>query len=418
MTVDLDLSPGTRSLWAGKAIPWEHLEEEVALLWKMAADNMRIGQNMSVRTSVLNLVICAPSVARARYASDLLRDLLSTHIARVIILIFEDDPDAPASIATWVTLRSFPVISDLTRHHFEQITALLTGPVVQHSAALLQRLVRPDLPIYLWWLDEPPASGDPLGSLAAISQRLIVDSASFQTPGPTLRLLASLLETYPACAISDLNWGRLTPLRQLVAQFFDGLEYRPYFDGIQSIEIEHAVLGTSASGSSADLPSTGISAAGVYPQRLQEPARALLMGGWLKERLTWRRVACSASCPGSGESLPPGAYHWCLENEAGQPTRIDIRPRREGEVPPGTICLLRLTSRLADQQALFSISRLAGDSDHVLTSIELEQEQPRQRTLALNEQHQESQLLVDELEITGHDDQFEKILQELASLLT
>ncbi|WP_052888066.1 glucose-6-phosphate dehydrogenase assembly protein OpcA [Thermogemmatispora carboxidivorans] len=416
MTVDLDLSPGTRSLWAGKAIPWEHLEEEVALLWKMAADNMRIGQNMSVRTSVLNLVICAPSVARARYASNLLRDLLSTHIARVIILILEDDRDAPASVATWVTLRSFPVISDLTRHHFEQITALLSGPVVKHSAALLQRLVRPDLPIYLWWLDEPPASGDPLDSLAAISQRLIVDSASFQAPGPALRLLASLLETYPACAISDLNWGRLTPLRQLVAQFFDGLEYRPYFEGIQRIEIEHAVL--SASDGQDSRPSPEISAVGGYSLRLQEPARALLMGGWLKERLTWRRVACRASCPGSSESLPPGAYHWCLENGVGQPTRIDISPRRQGEVPPGTICLLRLTSRLADQQALFSISRLPGDSEHVLTSIELEQEQPRQRTLNLNEQRQESQLLVDELEITGHDDQFERILRELAALLT
>ncbi|WP_376796981.1 glucose-6-phosphate dehydrogenase assembly protein OpcA [Thermogemmatispora sp.] len=416
MTVDLDLSPGTRSLWAGKAIPWEHLEEEVALLWKMAADNMRIGQNMSVRTSVLNLVICAPSTAHARYVSNLLRDLLSTHIARVIILILENNQDAPASIATWVTLRSFPVISDLTRHHFEQITVLLTGPVVQHSAALLQRLVRPDLPIYLWWLDEPPASGGPLGSLAAISQRLIVDSASFQTPGPTLRLLASLLEAYPACAISDLNWGRLTPLRQLVAQFFDGLEYRPYFEGIQHIEIEHAVLGAA---SEVDGPSAATGpAGGLHPQRFQEPARALLMSGWLKERLTWRRVACSASCPGSLQSLPPGAYHWCLENGTGQPTRIDIRPRHEGEVPPGTICLLRLTSRLADQQALFSISRLPGDSEHVLTSIELEQEQPRQRTLNLNEQRQESQLLVDELEITGHDDQFEKILQELASLLT
>ncbi|MBX5450056.1 glucose-6-phosphate dehydrogenase assembly protein OpcA [Thermogemmatispora sp.] len=412
MTVDLDLSPGTRSLWAGKAIPWEHLEEEVALLWKMAADNMRIGQNMSVRTSVLNLVICAPSTARARYVSNLLRDLLSTHIARVVILILEDDRDAPASIATWVTLRSFPVISDLTRHHFEQITALLSGPVVEHSAALLQKLVRPDLPIYLWWLDEPPAGGDPLDSLAAISQRLIVDSASFQTPGPTLRLLASLLETHPSCAISDLNWGRLTPLRQLVAQFFDGLEYRPYFEGIQRIEIEHAVL-EAPGGSDRRLQG----AAATLHQRLQEPARALLMGGWLKERLTWRRVACSASCPGSVESLPPGAYHWCLENGAGQPTRIDIRPRAEGEVPPGTICLLRLTSRLEDQQALFSISRLPGDSDHVLTSIELEQEQPRQRTLNLNEQRQESQLLVDELEITGHDDQFERILQELAALL-
>jgi hypothetical protein len=396
MTVDLDLSPGTRSMWAGKAIPWDHLEEEVALLWKMAADNMRIGQNISVRTSVLNLVICAPSIARARYASNLLRDLLSTHVARVIILILENAPGAPASVSTWITLRSFPVISDLTRHHFEQITVLISGPAARHSASILQQLVRPDLPIYLWWLDDPPAERVPLSNLAAISQRVIVDSASFQAPESDFHLIATLLEQQPTCAVSDLNWGRLTDLRQLVAQFFDGQDYRPYLAGIQAIDIEYAAVPTAAT-------------------RPHEPARALLMGGWLKERLLWDRVACGPECSGA---RAPGTYHWCMQNSSGERTRIDIRPRSEVDAPPGTICLLHLLSRVEGQEALFRISRLPGESGHVLTSIELEQEPPRQRTLSLPESHEESHLLADELEITGHDEQFEKLLQELATLLS
>jgi glucose-6-phosphate dehydrogenase assembly protein OpcA len=411
MTVDLDLSPGTRSLWAGKAVPWDHLEEEVALLWKMAADNMRIGQNISVRTSVLNLVICAPSIARAREASAMLRDLQSTHIARVIILILAQHLSAPAAVPTWVTLRSFPVISDLTRHHFEQITVLIGKPLMRHVAAILQKLARPDLPIYLRWLDDLPSDSAALSNLAAISQRLIVDSASFQEPAQNMRQLASLLEGQPSCAISDLNWGRLTPLRQLVAQFFDGQEYRPYFQGIQSLEIEHAVSPfepVRAAAPTAAMPGG----------HSHEPARALLMGGWLTERLSWQRIACGPLCPGVGGPGPAGTYHWCLKNSVGEQTRIDIRPRREPEAPPGTICLVQLVSRVADQQARFIISRLPGDGTHVLTSIELAQEQPRQRMLSLPESYEESQLLADELEITDHDEQFEKILIELVNLLS
>ena len=46
----------------------------------------------------------------------------------------------------------------------------------------------------------------------------------------------------PNSAISDLNWGRITPWRELIAQFFDVTEYRPYLVNVNEIEIEHAVI--------------------------------------------------------------------------------------------------------------------------------------------------------------------------------
>ena len=45
--------------WAGKIVGPDQVEQELMSLWHLAADNMRISQNMNVRTSVLNLVICA-----------------------------------------------------------------------------------------------------------------------------------------------------------------------------------------------------------------------------------------------------------------------------------------------------------------------------------------------------------------------
>src|SRR5438270_302323 len=110
--------------WAGKSVNLENVEEELSLLWKISADNMRTGQNTQVRTSILNLVIC--------------------------------------------------------------------------------------------------------------------DSTSFFNPEQDILTLSLLHQSSPDYALSDLNWGRITSWRELVVQFFDVTEYRPYLSGITSIEIEHA----------------------------------------------------------------------------------------------------------------------------------------------------------------------------------
>ncbi len=224
--------------WAGKQVETTEVEEQLSRLWRLAADNVRIGQNMNVRTSVLNFVICAPDAETARQASALIRDLSSTHIARLTLLIF--DTRLPSAVSTWVTLRSFPIISDLMRHHFEQITVMTTGSAAYASADIIQRFLKPDLPVYLWWLNDP-AESVIFSRLAGISSRVIVDSNSFFAPQQGIESLLALLQDLPGTALSDLNWGRITPWRNLVAQFFDSQEYIPYLGGVNRIEIEHAV---------------------------------------------------------------------------------------------------------------------------------------------------------------------------------
>jgi hypothetical protein len=217
------------------------VEETLSYFWRMSTDNVRISQNMNVRTSVLNFVICAQDISSAQRASALLRDLASTHIARVILLILDTSKASPTDVTTWVTLRSFSTISDIIRHSFEQITVLASGAATRASASLIQPLLKPDLPVYLWWLGDLPKEETILQKLTGLNSRIIVDSNSFLTPQQSISALSTFLLDTPDSAWSDLNWARITPWRQLVAQFFDVPTYQPYLAGIYNVEVEYAV---------------------------------------------------------------------------------------------------------------------------------------------------------------------------------
>ncbi|HXX77186.1 MAG TPA: hypothetical protein VEI53_01735, partial [Ktedonobacteraceae bacterium] len=115
MTNDTAHDPGIHLPWAGKAVRMHEIEAVIASLWKMSADNLRTGANVQVRTSVLNLVICTPDIETAQRASKILRELSSTHLARVTLLILDNGEHAPSTLQAWVTLRCFSMISDLMR---------------------------------------------------------------------------------------------------------------------------------------------------------------------------------------------------------------------------------------------------------------------------------------------------------------
>ena len=398
MTEGTASSPGVRLPWAGKNVRIEQAEEELAFLWRMSADNVR-GTHVNVRTSVLNFVICAPDTETAKQASALLRDLSSTHLARVIVLIL-DPNSSPNAVTTWVTLRCFSILSDLMRHCFEQVTILPTGSAVRAAANIIHSILKPDLPVYMWWLGDPPQDVTTFRRLVETSNRVIVDSIGFLNPEQDIQTLALLLQATSDCALSDLNWGRLTPWRQLVLQFFNA-EYRTYLEAVTSLEIEHAVapLATSTRNERGD----------VSPN----PTAALLLAGWLKSQLGWT-LSQSAHVQRDTTS---GTYYWSLEAPGrAVPVSISIRPQVQPAMRPGSICLVRLSSTSGGQQAIFTIDR-EGDPDHVLTSVELSRETRPQRTVKLASVESESELLHDELEIMGHDVPFEATLQEVATLL-
>jgi glucose-6-phosphate dehydrogenase assembly protein OpcA len=421
MTNDTAYDPGIHLPWAGKTVRMEEIEDVLASLWKISVDNLRIGANVRVRTSILNLVICTPDIETAQQASRILRELSSTHLARVTILILDRSENAPPAIKAWVTLRCFSMISDLMRHCFEQTTMLASGAAVRSVANIIQPLLKPDLPIYLWWLGDPPGPNDPtFNSLVDMSGRMIVDSTSFFNPEQDIRTLATLFQTSPTCALSDLNWGQLTPWRQLIIQFFDVPEYRSYLARVTSIEIEHAAAPLAT------------------PMRTQQgdvspnPTRALLLAGWLKVRLGWSLTMDTST---NIHDTASGTYHWSMERLANirttrslTPTRskttqpdnlasISIRPQVQSEMRPGSICLVRLVSNMDNKQATFTLSR-GDDPRHILTSVELSHEARSTRTVSLLAVQNESELLHDELEILGHDYPFEQTLLEVAEMLT
>lgn len=406
--------PGTNLAWAGKLVRMEEAEEVLTSLWHLSADNVRISQNVNVRTSVLNFVICAPDVESAQRASALLRDLCSTHIARVILLILDSNGSAPTEVSTWVTLRSFPIISDIMRHNFEQITVRLTGRAIQSAATIIQPLFKPDLPIYLWWLPDPPQDTSIFSYLAGISSRVIVDSDSFARPEESLARLASLIGGRSLWALSDLNWGRITPWRQLVAQFFDVPDYQQYLSGIYRIEIEHAVPTLKE-------PSEAI--------KTLNPTRAILLAAWLLNSLAWEIDTASQRNihdPARGEhiwhtlrstgKLPIPSSDGILVH-SGRGT-LSIRPRVQPDLMPGTLCLVRISSTVDNKHVAFAIDRADG-ANHAITSVELPEGTRHQRTVSLGQDAAlvAGTLLHDELEIVGHDRLYEAALNEIYTLL-
>jgi glucose-6-phosphate dehydrogenase assembly protein OpcA len=387
-------------------------------LWHLAADNMRISQNMNVRTSVLNFVICALGIEPARQASALLRELLSTHIARVTLVILDTRSELPSEVGTWVTLRSFPIISDVMRHPFEQITVTLSGDAVHSAADIIQSLFKPDLPVYLWWVDDLPTDTSIFRSLIASSSRIIIDSNDFRAPEERIQKLSEILQNAPDSALSDLNWGRITPWRELIAQFFDVADYRPYLMSVNTIEIEHAAIPQTGE---TDQTSTGISS---------NPIRALLLAAWLQTCLGWQQ---------SAEDFPytydaqTETYSWhmtkrqvsgpLVANRSGalaadtkESIDIIIRPRLQAELHPGDIYLVRLTSEANNALAVFTIDR-GDDDDHLITSVQVPGNSRPQGTVNIAATRKETIMLSHELEIMGRDYLYEQILHGVFSLL-
>ncbi len=419
---------GPRLPWAGKPVAPADVEDELARLWHMSADNMRTSQNLRVRTSVLNLVLCTSNKETAQRASAILRDLSSTHVARVILLILDQGQNVPSEVSTWVTIRSFPIISDIMRHNFEQITVELAGKAITSSSIILQPLLKPDLPVYLWWVDDLPDNSGLFKQLANMSSRVIVDSSQFSQPEESLRALSLLVQSLTAdSALSDLNWARITSWRELVAQFFDVTAYKPYLSGVDYIEIEHSVL-----------PAGSQQTEEVTPN----PTCALFLAAWLKTRLGWNIIGEHAE---NVYDLHSGTYSWhIMRSQSGPVTGalnktirhknsgelvnvpkqegdadggLYVTPREQAGMPAGSICSVRLISNIEGRQASFIIDR-EDDTEHVFTSVELSQgTQVPQRTVSITSVHKVSELLHDELEIMGRDHLYEETLHEVFELL-
>lgn len=262
----METQASTAQVALGKGIDAAKLERELNAMWsEMSAPEGEGGSAGVVRACVLNLVVYAEGAEERAEVDDLLSEVVERHPCRAIVLAAERGEAGPR-LEAFVSTRCQLSSRGSKRICGEQITIEAAGAAVDTASSAVAPLLVPDVPVFLWWKDIPHYDDRLFTRLAGMADRVVIDSASFDRPHADLRRLAELLEG-GRVRLSDLNWGRLTSWRALVAGFWDVADYRDSLARIEKIVIEYDP-----------------------PDRSHEQIapKALLALGWVASRLGWK----------------------------------------------------------------------------------------------------------------------------------
>jgi glucose-6-phosphate dehydrogenase assembly protein OpcA len=211
---------------------------------------------------------------------------------------------------------------------------------------------------------------------------VIVDSARFAATGPDLRALAAWLEKSSGrIRLSDLNWARATPWRDVMAQCFDSPDRRPYLSRIREVRIEY------------EMESTRLTA---------QRAQSLLLTAWLATRLGWNFQRAESR----GENMPRAFYF--------QSANHDVTVERVLRKVEGGGCGVCFSFEIQADDARFSFSR-GLDGKVVQTLADVPGQAAIGRTVRI-EAGDEVEMLNDELMLAGRDHVYEETLALVARM--
>jgi glucose-6-phosphate dehydrogenase assembly protein OpcA len=376
-----------KSLTAGELQPANvaTLEEELSALWRAAAEGPGT-EHPVMRASVLTLLAFVESEDEGRETFNLISHVIAQNPCRAILMVAEPR-EHPEGLSTWISAQCHLPPSGAKQVCCEQIYVRARGEAVSGLDNVVLPLIVPELPVYLWWRAGRFVPPSFLDQVFRVTNRVLVDSGRFEEPELDLATLARLVErfrTADGMALSDLNWARLTPCRELIAQNFDSDEARSYLQDLSEVSFEWQ-LGADETGS--------------------RTAHALLLTAWLASRLGWRP---------EGHIMPNTSPSRLFEFQQGdRPVRVEWTVRREkGE--PSTPFKVSLKTRSAPP-AIFSITE-SMEEGIVRTKAEMPGRAPLERTAPLVVMG-EVELVNEELKFPERDRIYEEVLGLIARMV-
>jgi len=364
------------------------IEAEFSALWRSATEDPA-SKKAVTRACALTLAVYVEDEEAAREVNEVVGEVTRQHPCRAIVMLAEPS-GTPAGLSAWVSIHCHLPAAGEKQICSEQVTLRARGAVGEGLASVVLPLTVSGLPIHLWWRAghfSPPSYFD---QLLRVTEHVIVDSARFHPGGTALREVAAWMEKFSGPSgrqrMSDLNWARITPWRELLAQCFDAPERRPYLDRLTEVRIEYEH-------ESARL--------------LTQRAQGLLLTGWLATRLGWEFE--------KSEELGEGKPRRYFFRAGGREIKVE-RVLRCVEGGGAGVCFsieLRADSANA---ARFRLSR-GLDGRVVTTHAEVPGMPPLERTVRL-EVLGEAEILNEELKLAGQDHVWEETLRMVARMMS
>jgi glucose-6-phosphate dehydrogenase assembly protein OpcA len=364
-----------------KGVDAARLEKELSAMWAEISEPKEGAPSAGVtRACVLSLIVYTESDEERDEVNDLLEEVMARHPCRAIVLV-ADRKSAESRLEAYVSTRCGTERA-AKQICCEQITIETSGAVVDTASTAVGPMLVPDVPVFLWWKDIPHYEDKLFDRLSEMADRVVIDSAAFDHPHQDMLKLAQILEA-GRLRLSDLNWGRLTSWRSLVASFWDVADYRESLAEIERIQIEY------------DPPD--IAHDEIAP-------KALLALGWIASALKWEIDA-------AGSSFTVGQSSFKLRG-GGR----DIE------------AVLVATDDVAGRDGLITrlvITTARGDEFYVELRLEEGKLETGARTVGAHtvgrvlkyEARTEGQRLSAELDILGRDELYEKSVAVAARLL-
>ena len=333
-------APPTRAVEVGK------LERELAAMWLPAngegkpAEAGTSSDHGITRACVLNLIVYATPHEDAKAIDALLDEVAQQHPSRVLLLLADEKANAPR-LEAYVSARCQVGEGGGAAKQVcgEQVTIEAGGKSLETVGSAVEPLLVPDVPVFLWWKDIPHYEDKLFNRLVEMSDRVVLDSLAFDHPHEDLLRLAQIIRSHPQfMLVSDLNWGRLTSWRMLIASFWDVPDYRPRLDQIERVVVEY------------DPPD-------VAQQEIA--AQGLLIVGWLVSGLGWEIV--STECQRDAE-----VCRFLLRAADDRRIVVELRPLAERKERDGLIA--SLTLHAGDAEFYVAVNE-AGDKLETSASI-------------------------------------------------
>ncbi len=258
------------------------------------------------------------------------------------------------------------------------------------------------VPTYLWWRGTPPFGKREILDVLRVCDGLVVDSAQFDTPYHSFHRMSGMLKlAHHRMGLADLQWSRLRPWRESVAQFFTPVDRRPFLSGISELWIDYAAEGRG------------------------NRIAASLATGWIASALGWKLRRANAA---------PGGTVAAVYEAGGRSIDVNFRSVPQPDRAPGEVNAIRLAGAAGGTSFRLEVmhdpprkrapgetapdwERRREDTGRVLlTMIEIGDSNPLRHVQQL-EHEDEAALVLDLLSTGTHDEVFNRSLAAAAELM-
>jgi glucose-6-phosphate dehydrogenase assembly protein OpcA len=383
-------APGQPMLrWASRAKSVDGIAVELGRIWSSISLTAEgpdgEERRVAARSSVMNLVVIAGRGEIGERVAAIVDGLTGRHPSRTLI-VTPADPDGPAWLDAQVQAHCVLPSDSAPETCSELVYLTCGGESGQHLAGVIAPLLIHDLPVTVWWPDEPHFDGRAARELLPVADRVLVDGSGWSGDGLAgLAAMAGLPARYNV-EVADFALLRQARWREAIASTFDRPAILPYLTHLDRIDVYYAARDGA--------PGTA------------NVVRPMYHVAWLASRL-----GMSVDAPMRAGTEAWGGYVGQLRFGRRR-VPVTLRPV-ESTAPRGTTLIVQLHATRNHSQLWVEVTAYA---DGVVVQASLDgQPMPERQFLA--PRRREADLLAETIETAGRDQISTEVLAMAARLV-